>query len=195
MLDEAGKVVGITDVRVDQQLGAIIREYERMDDESFIAFGERLAAEVGGTFKISGTTAVLAKRNGGTAPSGAALPSVTARRGENLHSWDIAPFLGRHRYKETRSRYYDAKEAKWKEVKTQTEIEGTENTITSRFVFPDEKTARHPARVPLSSRGTSSRSRRGYASYSVPAQASTASIGSIASITTIRVVASLRAFP
>jgi len=134
MLTDAGKEAGINDIQIDKDLGNIKREYEQMDDESFLAFGERLAGEVGGTFKISGKRAVFAKRNGGVAPNGQPLPIIQAVWGNNLISWDIAPFVGRQRYKETRSRYYDEKEAKWKEVKTQTAIEDAPDvTETSRF--------------------------------------------------------------
>ncbi len=142
ILTEAGKDAGITDVKVDPEFASIKRPYERMDDESFVALGERLASELGGTFKISGTAAVLAKKNGGIAPGGAALAVVTAQRGLNLQSWDVAPFLGRARFKKVRARFYDAKEAKWKEVEAETTIEDADAEFTSRYAEPDEEKAK-----------------------------------------------------
>ncbi|WP_099867839.1 phage late control D family protein [Pararhizobium haloflavum] len=142
ILSEAGRLAGIDDVRVDQSFASIIRKYERMDDESFLSFGERIAAEIGGTFKISDGRAVLAKRNGGTTPGGSPLPTVSAVYGQNLHSWDIAPFLSRPRYKQTRTRYYDREAATWKEVLTETVIEDAEAIASSRFTAADEDEAK-----------------------------------------------------
>ena len=142
MLKEAGKDAGISKVQVDQKFASSIREYERMDDESFIAFGERLAGELGGTFKISGTTAILAQRNGGVSPFGGSLSVVNATFGVNLHSWDIAPLVGRPRYKKARARYYDKAEAKWKEVEAEIDIEEADAELTSRFSENDEDQAK-----------------------------------------------------
>lgn len=142
IMREAGELAGISDVRVDQSFASIIRKYERMDNENFIAFGERIAAEIGGTFKVSDDRAILAKRNGGTTPAGAPLPTVTAVWGQNLHSWDIAPFLGRPRYREARQRYYDREEATWKEVLTQIPIDDAQARTTPRFPSPGEDEAK-----------------------------------------------------
>jgi uncharacterized protein len=142
IMREAGELAGISDVRIDQSFASIVRKYERMDNESFIAFGERIAGEIGGTFKVSDDRAILAKRNGGTTPAGAPLPIVTAAWGQNLHSWDIAPFLGRPRYREARQRYYDPKEATWKEVLTQIPIDEAQARTTPRFSSPSEDEAK-----------------------------------------------------
>lgn len=145
MLTEAGKDAGVTDVRVDTEFASIVRAYECMDDESFIAFGQRLAKELGGTFKVRGTAAVLMRRNGGVSPSGASLPVIRAVAGDNLHTWDIAPFIGRPRFKKARARYYDAKEAKWKEFEVETEVEGEAPTLVGRFAVADEDRAKQEA--------------------------------------------------
>ncbi|KNY18253.1 hypothetical protein AKG11_03735 [Shinella sp. SUS2] len=142
MLTKAGKDAGVTEIKVDDEFASIIRPYEAMDDESFIAFGQRLAKELGGTFKVRGATAVLVKRSGGTSPSGASLPVVNAAVGDNLHSWDIEPFIGRPRFKKARARYYDQKEAKWKEVEVETEVEGEAPTLVDRFAVADEDRAK-----------------------------------------------------
>lgn len=122
VITDAGEPAGISDVRIDPELGAIRRQYWAMQNVSFLSFAERMAEEVGATFKVSGSTAIMVARNGGTAASGVTLPEVTARAGENLIAWDIAPALGRPRFKKVKVRHYDKKTAT---TKTETvEIEG-----------------------------------------------------------------------
>lgn len=131
-LQEAGRAAGITDIRVDQQLRSLQRPYWAMDAESFMHFGERLAREVGGVFKISGARAVMARRGSGQSPSGQSLPSITATWGENLLDWDISPKLGRSQYRETRARYYNPQTASWQDVRVQVPTEGAEAQSTHR---------------------------------------------------------------
>ena len=133
ILQAAGATAGVTDVRVDTELGAIEREYEHMDDESFIAFGQRLAGEIGGTFKVRNNIAVMAKRNAARSPLGSPLPSVIAARGDNLIEWSVAPYIGRPRYSQIRVRYYDTATAKYEEIVIETGIVGGDATAVGRF--------------------------------------------------------------
>lgn len=147
-IDEAMQAVAETagiSVKVDPAFASISRPYMALDDESFVAFGERIAREVGGTFKIVGTTAILAKRNGGTNPLGQALPLVSAIWGANLHSYDIAPLLGRPVEKETATRWYDPKAAEWKVQKAETGTEGGVTTKVSLYPEADEDRAKEQA--------------------------------------------------
>jgi len=143
-LKKAGEDAGIA-VKVDGELASIKRKYIALDDESFVAFGERLAREVGGTFKIVGDQAVLAKRNGGTSAGGSALGSVTAEWGGNLHSYNITPILGRPIEQKTLARWYDAKAAEWNEETADTGTEGGETTKPARFPEPDQDRAKEQA--------------------------------------------------
>jgi len=140
-LKKAGKAAGIS-VTVDSELASIMRPYIALDDESFVAFGERIAREVGGTFKIVDKKAVLAKRNAGKSGGGASLPTVRAVWGENLHDYDISPTLGRPVEKETLSRWFDPKAAKWELERADTETEGGITTKPARFSEPDKKRAK-----------------------------------------------------
>lgn len=139
-LQSAGQDAGIT-VKVDQELGSKKRKYLSLDDESFVAFGERIAREVGGTFKIVGDQAVLAKRNGGVSAGGAALASVSAVWGKNLHDYSISPILGRPVEKQARARWYDPKKAEWQEKTADTGTDGGETIKTSRYSVNDEDVA------------------------------------------------------
>jgi phage protein D len=143
-LDGAGETAGI-EVTVDPAFASINRPYIALDDESFVAFGERIARELGGTFKIVGDKAILAKRNGGTNPAGQSLSTVTALWGSNLHSYDITPLLGRPVEKETLSRYYDSDEAEWKSETAETGTEGGQTTKAARFSEPDQDRASEQA--------------------------------------------------
>lgn len=137
VLAEAGKDAGISEVVVDDSLASIELPYVAMNRESFISLGQRIAREIGATFKIVGTRATMVPRNGTSA-----FPAVTAAWGVNLHEWDIAPFLGRPRYKKTKARYYDRKAAKWVDVDAETEIETTDAEAAERFDEADEGAAK-----------------------------------------------------
>lgn len=144
-LREAGRAAGITDIRVDPQLRSLRRAWWGMDAESFISFGERLAREVGGTFKVRGPQAVMGRRNSGQSASGQALSSVAAAAGDNLLDWDISPHLGRNSYREATTRYYDATAGRWRDVRVQVPTEGAQAQSTSRHSASDEAQARSQA--------------------------------------------------
>jgi phage protein D len=134
ILKEAGSFAGITEVEVDPSLASIRRTYFEMRDESFIHMGERLAREIGGNFRIQGTKAMMSKR-GGTYTA-----VVMAAWGQNLHSWDIAPALGRTQYGMVRARWYDPKDAAWKETEAATDLE-VNARHEHRYAKPDEAEA------------------------------------------------------
>lgn len=134
---EAATAAGIATVRVASDLASIVRPYWAMQGESFLGWAERIASEVGGTFKVAGDVAVLAKRNGGLAPGGAALPVVRAIHGDNLISWEIAPVLGRPRFSKARVRWYDPKTAKWKVEEVEIGDTGARADFTARYPKAD----------------------------------------------------------
>ena len=121
ILKEAGKTAGVTEVEIDPSLASISRKYFEMRDESFIHMGERLAREIGGNFRVSGTKAIMSKR-GGTYTA-----AVVAAWGRNLHSWNISPALGRTQFNKVRARWYDPKKAEWQEKE-----EGTKLSVDAR---------------------------------------------------------------
>jgi len=135
ILTEAGKTAGITQVNVDPSLANLQRVYFDMRDESFIHVGERRAREVGGNFRIQGTQAFLTKRGSGYTSF------VTATWGQNLHSWDIAPDLGRTQFNAVRARWYDQKKAKWMETQESTRNQ-TQARHDHRHVKADEQEAK-----------------------------------------------------
>lgn len=137
----AGEASGIREVIVSEELEGVVLPYAEMHNESFIAFGERIAKEVGGTFKVVGRRAIIYKRSPTATTSGAPIPSVAAILGDNLIDWDIAPIIGRPRFKTSKVRYYDTSSASWKEVSVETGIDDTEAEFTDRHVAADEAEA------------------------------------------------------
>ncbi|MCI5078698.1 contractile injection system protein, VgrG/Pvc8 family [Oricola sp.] len=117
ILTEAGQAAGITSVDVDPDLASITRTYFEMRDESYIAMGERLAREIGGNFRIQGMKATMSKRDANY------VAAVTATWGVNLHSWDIAPQLGRTRFSAIRTRWYDLDKAQWRATENATGLD------------------------------------------------------------------------
>jgi phage protein D len=141
-MKKAGEAAGVSRIRIDPDLAKIRRDYWSMDAESFLHFGDRLAREVGGTFKVRGSEAVLAKKSGGKSPGGKEMPTITATWGDNLLDWDIAPILGRPQFSNVRGRYFDRKEAKWKEVEVQVQNTDATAKLTRRAVSADEDEAK-----------------------------------------------------
>jgi uncharacterized protein len=143
-LRRAGQAVGF-DVSVDSALSSLRRDYIALVDESFAAFGERLAREVGGTFKIVGDRAIIARRNGGESAGGRPLPSVSAVWGVNLHSYDIAPILGRDAEEAVAVRYYDRAAAVWRVIEAATGTRGARTVRVALNAAADEATAQAQA--------------------------------------------------
>jgi phage protein D len=123
--DAAGdfaRAAGLDGVSVHADLASLRRPYWAMDGESFIAWGRRVAAETGATFKIVGRKALFVPRSAGLSASGKALATVYATVGDNLISWDLAPFRGRPEFETVRGRWYDVAAARYRS--TDVQIEG-----------------------------------------------------------------------
>lgn len=114
-LEDAAKRAGLKGIKVDATLGAIKRGYWSAGGRSFLHLGQVLAEEFGATFKVRGDQAAFVKRGDGKASSGASLPTIRAVWGDNLIAWDISPNRGRAQHATSRLRYFDRKEARFKE--------------------------------------------------------------------------------
>ncbi|USQ97233.1 phage late control D family protein [Caulobacter sp. RL271] len=137
VLDQAARDAGLEGATVDEKFAAQARDYVAQQGESFMAFGQRLAREVGGTFKIAGKKAYLIQRGGGVNARGKALATVTAEYGVNLIDWDIAPDVGRTAYGSAGVRVYDPDTGGW-----------TTHTATAKT---KRSSAKHKSRFPAGS--------------------------------------------
>jgi uncharacterized protein len=80
-----------------------------MSNESFMAWGARMARQLGLNFKISGTQAAFTSKNSSESVSGQQLATVTAQVGKNMIEWHLTPVYSRPPYQNYAVRYYDPK--------------------------------------------------------------------------------------
>lgn len=145
VMKDAADIGGIGNVKIDDDLAAITRPYWAMQGESFIAFGQRVAREVGGTFKISDDTAIIVRRSGGKSATGQTLATVIAKYGDNLISWDVAPVIGRARYAKSKVRWFDKKTGTYKTEDVEVKSGGATAEHGERFTSADSGEARSQA--------------------------------------------------
>lgn len=143
VLRDAGQYAGVS-VSVHGSLAALRRDYWAMTNQSFAAFGEKLARELGATFKIRGNRAVMVPRNEGIGAAGSALPTVTARVGHNVISWSLTPSSGRPQFESFIVRWYDRREAKWKRERVTAETEAPARSV-DRYSEYDSDTSNRRA--------------------------------------------------
>lgn len=144
---EWGQAAGLSEVFVHADLASIQRPYWSMNNESFPAWGERIAKSLGATFKILGGRAVMVPRSAGVSANGQPLVPITATWGGNLISWDIKPALGRPQHKKFRTRRYDRDEGEWKADEEEASYETeSDATMTVRYPEPDEDGAKSRAK-------------------------------------------------
>lgn len=128
---EWGQKAGLK-VKVIGSIASIERDYWLQQHESFQAWGQRMAEELGATFQIMGEEAIFSPRNEGASATGKPLTPVNASFGDNMISWEISPVIGRPQYQDVQVRYYDRKDAKWKEEKVDVRDATAKITLTEQ---------------------------------------------------------------
>jgi phage protein D len=141
---EFGKLTGLS-VKVSGDIAQKKRDYWAMQNESFMSWGTRIASELGATFKIRGKDAIFAPRNANDSVSGRHLPTVQATYGQNIIEWQIRPTQNRPRYNRSVVRWYDRKEAKWKQETVQISDETARVPLIDTRKFADQSRARDRA--------------------------------------------------
>ena len=109
ILKQAGEQAGIS-MSVHGDFASVIPDWEAMDAESFLSFGERLAREHGAIFRIEGMRGVFVPY--GASASGAGLSAITVTRDVLISASGFTPVTDRPRLKEKIESYYDLDEAK-----------------------------------------------------------------------------------
>lgn len=140
VLSDAAASAGMT-IKVHEELKSRNLEYEGQDNESFLAFGQRLAREHGAAFRISGTRAVFLPRGKGVNSIGEALPVIDVVRGGNLiGAHGLIPDRSRPRFKTKRGRWYDIGAGTTRSIDV--DAETGSDAVDLLDYSPDEETAR-----------------------------------------------------
>ncbi|MBI1620171.1 phage late control D family protein [Aquamicrobium zhengzhouense] len=136
-LNDAAKGAGLSEIHIDPDLANISRNYWAAEAESFLHLGQRLAREYHATFKIRGKTAVLVKRG-----KEQGLPTIQGKVGENVISWDIAPYTGRKVFTKAKVSWFDRDDASFKQEEIEfalnRELPEAENIIRSFAADEDQ---------------------------------------------------------
>ncbi len=145
-LSKAAKNAGLKSIIIDPAFAAVRRDYWSAAAESFLHLGQKIAREVGGTFKIRGDQAVLAKRGQGLSATGQPMPIVVGTVGSGLEpgnviNWSISPVTGRGKFSKSKVRYFDRPSAKFKELEVETGIDA-DATDEVRTTVADEDQAK-----------------------------------------------------
>ncbi|TIQ07115.1 contractile injection system protein, VgrG/Pvc8 family [Mesorhizobium sp.] len=140
VLEDAAGDAGLS-IKVHSSLAGRQLEYEAQDNESFLAFADRLAREHGATFAIKGSQAGFVPRNQGVSATGQPLPTIVITRGTVISASGLTPATDRPRFKKKKGRWYDLHRARQviEEVETGDEVE-PEDVL--RFMEPDESSAK-----------------------------------------------------
>jgi uncharacterized protein len=108
------------ELTVADRIDKLKRTYIAQDNESSLHFIQRLARETGGTFKvIGGSKGVVLDRNEGKTAGGGSGAEITVTIGQDVISWQVSPLITRPKFDNVTARWYDKKEAKYKEQKVE----------------------------------------------------------------------------
>jgi hypothetical protein len=137
-----GQEAGLSSVKVDSALSSIQRPYWAMANETFWAWGARMAREIGATFKIQGGTAAFVPRTSNKSPDGQDLSTLSAVWGQNLLEASLAPTISRPDFGTFQTKYYDPVKAEWDQ--SQSNAIGSDTAAAahvSKFKAPDKDQA------------------------------------------------------
>jgi phage protein D len=138
---EWGSKAGIQ-MSVLGSLADVERDYWIQQNESFVAWGQRIAREVGGTLKIIGSRGFLSPRNEGISMSGRALTPIAAVWGDNLLDWDISPIINRPKFNQVSLSYFDRAKGERVEVDVDTGIASVDSKLRALLTVANEAQAR-----------------------------------------------------
>jgi hypothetical protein len=145
------------DVKIDPSLASIPRRSWHKN-ESFLQYGPRIANEVGGIFKVIGTTAYITSALNNNTAMGEPIGTLYAYAGINMISWRIRPFIGKPQFKQARATMYDNWFAEYKDLF---------GSIPGSTPFgKSEATTSLPSRVPYAGIGDQSNVGQGFNSQS-----------------------------
>lgn len=141
---EFGQKAGFT-VKTVGSIGDEERDYWLQQNESFISWGQRMAREMGATFKAQGTKAIFVARNEGVSASGKPLTSISAAWGDNLISASIKVITTKPKYSKVRVSYFDKDKGKRVDVDADVDDTDVDAILRQHLSTATEKHARSRA--------------------------------------------------
>lgn len=143
---EFGQKAGIN-VEVLGELAGVFRPYWIQQNESFVSWGQRMAREMGATFKVIGSRAFFAPRNEGLAMSGRPLTTIHAESGRNLLEASIRPIVSRPRFSNVKISYFDIAKGEKVEEEFETGIGDVDAALRQLITAADKEQAKQRAKA------------------------------------------------
>lgn len=138
---EWGSRIGLS-VTVAGSISNIQRAYWFSQNESFMSWGNRIASEIGASFKIQGNKAYFVAINEGLSGSGKALPTIRATYGDNMIDGNISPIISRPKFKNVKIRYFDIAKGEYVETDVKTGIDDVDSALRHVITSADESQAK-----------------------------------------------------
>lgn len=138
---EWGSKVGLS-VAVAGSIAGIQRAYWFCRSESFMGWGNRIASELGASFKILGSKAYFVGINEGLSGSGKPLQPIAATWGVNLLGGNVSPIISRPKFKSVKIAYFDIKKGVHVETDVPTGIDDVDAALRTVITSADEAQAK-----------------------------------------------------
>ncbi|PWE55441.1 late control protein D [Metarhizobium album] len=132
-------------VSVAGSIKSIQRPYWLAQNESFMSWGQRIANEVGASFKIIGNRCYMVAINEGISVSGQTLTPIAVTYGVNLISGNIAPIISRPKFKNVEISYFDVKKGQRMKVDVPTGVDDVSSALRTVITASDEAQAKQQA--------------------------------------------------
>jgi hypothetical protein len=132
-LQKAASAAGHS-IALAPKLQSLTRDYVAQANESFYHFGNRIADEIGGFFRVVGGT--KGEINTTQEMASGAQPTVIAQWGYNLISWRVKPLAARPAWGGNNQQYFDTLKGQWKLFAGKTGLPDPWGFASSVFQLP-----------------------------------------------------------
>jgi phage protein D len=143
---EFGKSAGLT-THVAGSITSVQRDYWLQQNESFMAWGQRIANEVGASWKIIGTDAYMVAISEGISISGKTLQAITATYGDNLLSGSVSPIISRPKFSDVKISYFDRAKGEKVEETVPTGIDDVDTALRTVITAADSNQSKQKAKA------------------------------------------------
>lgn len=141
-----GGKIGLS-VSVSGTIASLYRDYWLSQNESFLAWGQRISKEIGASFKVLGTRAFFVGLNEGLSATGRTLTPINAVYGQNLIGGNISPIVSRPKFKDVEIRYFDLTTGEYKTVNAETGISDVDAALRTVISASSEDQANDRAKA------------------------------------------------